>query len=191
MFCLPLGWSHSILKNYYQWTSSQTTGWELNSSFKITSWDPQIRLYKLVIYTSTICTCIILMRLAQLSELPEVTEPSSSLSACILRYIRLRLLASLSACALIFLLSQRSVERVPQAFFTLWNWIMFSWSSNGVWKYCYVKLFLWLIAMLFHLIIMELNSSNSKANDRVQSKRPIPGFMNDFLHGVQNLKVFM
>ena len=51
--------------------------------------------------------------------IPEVTEPSSSLSACILRYIRLRLLASLSACALIFLLSQRSVERVPQAFFTL------------------------------------------------------------------------
>ena len=41
------------------------------------------------------------MRLAQLSELPDETEPSSSLSACILRYIRLRLLASLSACALI------------------------------------------------------------------------------------------
>ena len=33
--------------------------------------------------------------------------------------------------------------------------------------------------MLFQLIIMELNSSNSKASDRVQSKRPIetPGFL--------------
>ena len=46
-------------------------------------------------------------------------------------------------------------------------------------KYCYAKLFLWFIAMLVNLIIMELNSSNSKANDRVQSKRPIetPGFL--------------
>ena len=33
--------------------------------------------------------------------------------------------------------------------------------------------------MLFHLIIMELKSSNSKASDRVQSKRPTetPGFL--------------
>ena len=33
--------------------------------------------------------------------------------------------------------------------------------------------------MIFNLIIMELNSSNSKASDRVQSKRPIetPGFL--------------
>ena len=33
--------------------------------------------------------------------------------------------------------------------------------------------------MIFQLIIMELNSSNSKASDRVQSKRPIetPGFL--------------
>ena len=41
------------------------------------------------------------------------------------------------------------------------------------------KLFLWFIAMLFHLIIMELNSSNPKASDQVQNKRPIeaPGFL--------------
>ena len=41
------------------------------------------------------------MRLANLSELPEDPEPSSSLGACILRIIRLRLLTSLSGCALI------------------------------------------------------------------------------------------
>ena len=41
------------------------------------------------------------MRLAKLSELPENPEPSSSLGACILRIIRLQLLASLSGCALI------------------------------------------------------------------------------------------
>ena len=33
--------------------------------------------------------------------------------------------------------------------------------------------------MLFHLIIIELNSSNSKASDRVQSKRPTESL--DFL----------
>ena len=39
----------------------------------------------------------------QLSELPEDPEPSSSLGPCILRIIRLQLLASLAGCALIFL----------------------------------------------------------------------------------------
>ena len=31
--------------------------------------------------------------------------------------------------------------------------------------------------MLFNLINMELNSSNSKASDRVQSKLETPGFL--------------
>ena len=38
----------------------------------------------------------------QLSELPEDPEPSSSLGPCILRIIRLQLLASLAGCVLIF-----------------------------------------------------------------------------------------
>ena len=40
-----------------------------------------------------------------------------------------------------------------------------------------------IIAMIFQLIIMELNSSNSKASDRVQSKRPIetPGFLISYI----------
>ena len=47
---------------------------------------------------------VILLRLVQLSELPEDPEPSSSLGPCILRIIRLQLLASLAGCVLIFLL---------------------------------------------------------------------------------------
>ena len=39
---------------------------------------------------------VISIRLAQLSELTEDPEPSSSLGHCILRIIRLRLLASLA-----------------------------------------------------------------------------------------------
>ena len=70
MFCLPLGWSHLILKNYYQY------------------------------YVGVL---VILLRLVQLSELPEDPEPSSSLGPCILRIIRLQLLASLAGYALIYL----------------------------------------------------------------------------------------
>ena len=79
MICLPLGLSHSIFNNYYQY------------------------------YVGKL---VILMRL------PEDPEPSSNLGASILSIIRLRLLASQTKYAIIqlLLLSQRSVERVPQAF---------------------------------------------------------------------------
>ena len=116
------------------------------------------------------------MRLAQLSELPEDPEPSSSLGACILCIILLQLLAmaSLPGCALIqffLLLTQRSVERVPQFFLLLYEiGLCLAGILMASEKNCYAKLFLWFIAMLFHLIIMELNSSNSKASDLLKPR---------------------
>ena len=57
----------------------------------------------------------------QLSELPEDPEPSSSLGPCILRIIRLQLLASLAGCALIIYFYYRNAQlnKSSSSFFLL------------------------------------------------------------------------
>ena len=57
----------------------------------------------------------------QLSELPEDPKPSRSLGPCILRIIRLQLLASLAGCALIYFFNYRSAQlnKSSSSFFLL------------------------------------------------------------------------
>ena len=140
MFCLPLGWSQPIFKNYYQY------------------------------YVGVL---VILMRLAQLSELPEDPEPSSSLGACILRIIRLRLLASLSGCAII------------QFFIiTTLNWkssLSFSLHEIGLWR---LKKLLCKVISVVHCNAISLDyygieyvKLKSKQPSAQQATIETPGFL--------------